>query len=50
MFSALRDCAPQLRLNSHEEEKDGMVNTFDKEIMANIKEVCQIVEFRINFE
>eukprot|EP00794_Sanderia_malayensis_P006146 gene6146-6852_t len=49
MFSALRDCAPQLKLNSHEATRDSMLEAFDKEIMANMKEhlldrLCQSIE------
>ena len=40
MFDALRDCVPQLKSAKHEETTDTMLESFDKEIMANLKEVC----------
>ena len=39
IFCALRDCTPQLRLCSHEDTSEAMVEAFDKEIMGTLKEV-----------
>ena len=39
IFGALRDCAPQLHLCGHEESTDNIIEAFDKETMATLKEV-----------
>eukprot|EP00795_Rhopilema_esculentum_P002023 gene2023-17584_t len=49
IFVALRDCAPQLRLGGHEESSDALVEAFDKEVTAILKEnlldrLCNAIE------
>ena len=39
MFSALKDCVPQMHLSRHLESPQSLTEAFDKEIMKNVTEV-----------
>lgn len=40
MFGAIRDCAPQLLSARHADDPSAMMETFKKDIMDTLKEVC----------